>query len=348
MMPHARHRPRRRAPLRAAALPLLLILIAAALASLVRPAAGVPLDPHIPHEQALLDAGFAGVPGPDQPVAPVAVDRVLVDGAATYVQYHMAVPVGTPAYPMPALPILADGRGVPVPVSGGDRFSTGDVSPAAGWTLPVALPAWLPWHPTSVRRFYAALPPLPAPARAATLRFCLNVGQPGCSPVETILVPLDPRSAALRRRAHPGTTTYAAGVTLALRDLGVTHLTYTYTYAPPGGAPYPALPRIALPTPGRDVFTPLPDALRDAAGQLVPAVARPTVCATRPRLLRCAVTLVFPPQPPGARLTLTIRAVQLDPLGLRGARLGSPKAQLGSPTVPRPTRGPWLLPVVIP
>ncbi len=347
MMPHTRHRPRRRTLLRAAALPLLIVAAAAALALLVRPAATVvPLDPHIPHAQALLDAGFAGVPRPDQPDAPVAVDRVLVDGAATYVQYHMAVPVGTPLYPMPALPILADGRGVPVPVSGGDRFSTGDVSPAAGWTLPVALPAWLPWHPTTVRRFYAALPPLPA--RAATLRFCLNVGQRGCSPVETIYVPLDPRAAALRHRAHPGTTARAAGVTLALRDLGVTHLTYTYTYAPHGGPSYPALPRINLPTPGRDVFTPLRDALRDASGRAVPTVARPTVCATGPRVLRCAITLVFPPQPRGARLTLTIRAVQLDPLGLRGARLGSPKVQLGPPTAPRPTRGPWLLPVVIP
>jgi len=300
MMPRTRHRPRRRAPLPAAALPLLLllILIAAALASLVRPAAGVPLDPHIPHEQALLDAGFAGAPGPDQPDAPVAVDRVLVDGAATYVQYHTSVPVGTPTYPMPALPILADGRGVPVPVWGGDRFSTGDVSSAAGWTLPVALPAWVPWHPTTVRRFYAVLPPLPAPARATTLRFCLNVGQRGCSPVETILVPLDPRAAALSRRAHPGTTTHAAGVTLALRDLGVTHLTYTYTYAPHGGPSYPVLPRIDLPTPGRDVFTPLRDALRDAAGRVVPAVARPTICATGARVLRCATTIVFPPQPP--------------------------------------------------
>jgi len=161
--------------------------------------------------------------------------------------------------------------------------------------------------------------------------------------VETIL---DPHAAALRRRAHPGTTARAAGVTLALRDLGVTHL--TYTYAPHGGPSYLALPQIILPTPGRDVFTPLRDALRDAAGRAVPAVARPTVCATGPRVLRCATTLVFPPQPPGARLTLTIRAVQLDPLGLRGARFGFPKARSGPPIVARPTRGPWRLPVVIP
>ena len=339
-MPRARHRPRRRAPLRAAALPLLLVAAAAALALLVRPAAAVvPLDPHIPPEQALLDAGFAGAPGPDQPDAPVAVDRVLIDGAATYVQYHMSVPVGTPTYPMPALPILADGRGVPVLVWGGDRFSTGDVSSAAGWTLPVALPAWVPWHPTTVRRFYAVLPPLPARARAATLQFCLNVGQRGCSPVETILVPLDPRAAGLSRRAHPGMTTHAAGVTLALRDLGVTHLTYTYTYAPHGGPSYRVASRYQVPT--EDLFAPLHDALRDAAGRAVPAIARPTICATGAHVLRCATTLVFPPQPPGARLTLAIRAVQLNPFGF-------PKTRSGPMIVPRPTRGLWRLPVVIP
>jgi len=336
MMPHSRPRPHRRAPLRAAALLCLLVAAAAALALLVRPAAAaVPLDPHIPHEQALLDAGFVGVPRPDQPDAPVAVDRVLVDGAATYVQYHMAVLVGAPIYPLPAPPTLADDRGVPVPVYGGDRFSASDVSSAAGWTLPVALPAWVPWHPTTVRRFYAVLPPLPAPARAAILRFGFTAGPP----VEAIYVHLDPRAAALRRRAHPGTTARAAGVTLALRDLGVTHLTYTYTYA----HPYLVLPRIVLPTPGPDPFTPLRDALRDAAGRAVPAVARPTICATGTRVLRCAITIVFPPQPPGTRLTLAISAVQLDPLGLLKGRPGFVKARSGPPM-----RGLWRLPVVIP
>ncbi len=73
----------------------------------------------------------------------------------------------------------------------------------------------------------------------------------------------------------------------------------------------------------------------------MPAVARPTICATATRVLRCATTIVFPPQPPGTRLTLTIRAVQLDPFG-------SLKTQSGSPIVPRPTRGLWRLPIVIP
>ncbi len=167
-----RQRPRRRATVRGAALLLLLVAAAAGISLAVRPVAtSVPLDPHIPHEQALIDAGFAGTPGPGQPTAPFAIDRVLVDGAATYVQYHMAVPVGTPLYPLPALPILADDRGVPVPVFGGDRFSASGVSSESGWTLLFALPAWVPWHPTTVRRFYVILPPLPAGARAAVLRF---------------------------------------------------------------------------------------------------------------------------------------------------------------------------------
>ncbi len=334
-----RRPPRPRAPLLIVGLLLLLVAPAAGVALLARPATPtVALEPGIPNEQALIDAGLSGTPGPGQPTSPFVVDRVLVDGTATYVQYHMAVPVGTPLYPMPALPILADDRGVPVPVSGGDRFSTGDVS-SAGVALPVALPAWFPWHPTTVRRFYAALPPLPARARAATLRFCLTVGQRGCSPVETILVPLDPRAAALRHRAHPGTTARAAGVTLALRDLGVTHLTYTYTYAPHGGPSYRVASRYQVPT--EDLFAPLHDALRDAAGRAVPAIARPTICATGTHVLRCATTLVFPPQPPSARLTLAIRAVQLNPFGF-------PKTRSGPMIVPRPTRGLWRLPVVIP
>ncbi len=165
-----------------------------------------------------------------------------------------------------------------------------------------------------------------------------GLARPGSPLVEIIRVPLDPRSGALRRLAHPGTTTLAAGVTLALRDLGVTHLTYTYTYAPHGSPPYPVASRIDVPA--EDLFTPLRDALRNAAGHAVPTVARPTVCATGAHVLRCATTIVFPPQPPGARLTLTIRALQLNLFGYRKSRLG--------PIAPRPTQGLWRLPVVIP
>jgi len=68
-----------------AALLLLLVAAAVGLALAARPttAAVAPLDPNIPNEQALINAGLSGTPGPGQPAAPVVVDRVLVDGAAT-------------------------------------------------------------------------------------------------------------------------------------------------------------------------------------------------------------------------------------------------------------------------
>jgi hypothetical protein len=67
-----------------AALLLLLVAAAAGLALAARPTtvAVAPLDPNIPNEQALINAGLSGTPGPGQPAAPVVVDRVLVDGAA--------------------------------------------------------------------------------------------------------------------------------------------------------------------------------------------------------------------------------------------------------------------------
>ena len=75
------------------------LLLAAALLVIsvtMRPtAAPVPLDPAIPNERALIAAGLSGTPGPGQPALPVAVDRVVVDGAATYIQYRIIQPLGT-------------------------------------------------------------------------------------------------------------------------------------------------------------------------------------------------------------------------------------------------------------
>jgi hypothetical protein len=108
MLPRQRPHPRWRPPVRSPALLLLLVLVAvaAAAALLVHPTAtAVPLDPHIPNAHALSDAGLSGAPDPSQPTRPIAVDRVLLDGAATYVQYHIAGPqtpwaILTPPSPM--------------------------------------------------------------------------------------------------------------------------------------------------------------------------------------------------------------------------------------------------------
>jgi hypothetical protein len=318
MMPQ---RPRRRVPRRGVGLLLLLLAAAAGIALLVRPAAaGVPLDPNIPHEQALIDAGLSSTPGLDQPTAPIAVDRVLVDGAATYVQYHMVAPRSTPSDP---LPTLVDDQGVPVT---GDAYS--GVSSPSDWTLPVPLPAWVPWHPAPIQRGYIILAPLPATARAAVLQFGAPGGPPSPGAGETIRVPLGPRSIMLRRVAYLRVTARAAGLTLALRDLGVAHV--TYTYAPRGGPSSPrGLSSYGL-NGGHDPTAPL----LVAAGRAVPAAVLSTVCTTSADGLRCAITVVFPPQPPGARLTLTIRAVQVS----------SPFARITQ----RPLQGLWRLPFTVP
>jgi hypothetical protein len=49
----------------------------------------IPLDPAIPNAQVLIARGLAGVPSRNQPTYPIAVDRVVTDGAATYVQFRI-------------------------------------------------------------------------------------------------------------------------------------------------------------------------------------------------------------------------------------------------------------------
>ncbi len=79
---------RRRTLLHGAALLLSLVAVAAAISLIVRPVTtSVPLDPRIPHEAALIARGLSGAPAPGQPNSPIAVDRVVTDGASTYVQF---------------------------------------------------------------------------------------------------------------------------------------------------------------------------------------------------------------------------------------------------------------------
>lgn len=164
MLPRQRPHPCRRPPVRGPALLLLLVLVAMAAGTtlLVHPTAtAVPLDPHIPNAHALSDAGLGGAPDPSQPTRPIAVDRVLLDGAATYVQYHIAGPHAPSGDPVPT---LTDDQGVRVT---GDTLSS--VSSLTDWPLPVPLPAWLLWHPPTIQRGYIILAPLPPTARAAVL-----------------------------------------------------------------------------------------------------------------------------------------------------------------------------------
>jgi len=268
-----------------------------------------PLDPNIPNEQALIDAGLAATPGPDQPTRPVAVDRVLVDGAATYVQYHFTAPG---ALEKGLYPTISDDRGATIGANGLGGYWSSPQAPL-GWIIPFTLPAWIPWRPpqpsTVWRGYYLIHPPLPATARIAVLQFG---GDDLSGVVETVRVPLDLRALARRSVAHLSTRVRASGLTLTLRDLAFAHLTYTYRLPPD------------TPTDRAHVQ------LVDSAGRIVPTTPLDPDCTddssgTNGRI--CTASVVFPPQRRGVRLTLTITALPV------GNRLG---------------RGPWRLALVVP
>jgi len=284
--------PRRRAPSRAA-LPstsLLLLLVAAATGGTppAHPAAAdAPLDPGIPNEQLLIARGLSGAPGPGQPAAPLAVDRVVTDGAATYVQFHSTAPLGNDP---DILPQLYDDTGALV--NYGDMGSyTGGVP---GWAR--LLPPWFPWHPSpGPLRGVVTLGPLPPTARTAVLRFFItNAGTSGRAATETVRVPLN--LAALRRqRTYVGPLAQRAGLQLrvaAARDTGL-----VLGFSPFGEA--------------RDVT------LTDAQGRAVPLRIVAAGCSVSgfadvaPRT--CRQAWAYSPQASGARLTLTIGSFSATP-----------------------------------
>jgi hypothetical protein len=280
-------RPRRsRAPLLITGLVLLLVAAVAGIAVAGRPTvADIPLDPNIPNERALIALGLSSSPAPGQPTRPIVVDRVLIDGAATYVQWH--APDLAPIHGQFG-PQISDGRGTALV---GGSVAAG-VQPA--WSWPIPLPSWVPWHPPTVVRGSAILGPLPATARLAILHWAYT------TPPETVRVPLDLRTLAARRTSHPGTRASVAGLTLTLHDLAFTHLTYAYVLPPNISASSAFAPSAWL---------------SDAHGRRLPAMFIGSGCVGGAGGVSCTARYSFPPQPQGAHLTLVIPSLQLGQLG---------------------------------
>jgi len=273
---------RPRVPLLVAGLVLALVAVAAGVSLAARPAtAGVPLDAGIPNGRVLIARGLSGVPGRGQPIAPIAVDRVTTDGAATYVRFHSTVPLGGSVDPFPQ---LYDDTGTVVNYEGGASYDDG--VPWWARLLSRAFPRLGSSGPT---RGVATLGPLPLTARAAVLRFGVGNG-------ETVRVPLN---LAALRRVHPyaGPLVQRAGLQLrvvAARDTGL-----VLGYAPFGY------------TRDSDVT------LTDARGHTVPLRTTGSGCAMGgfPDVapLACRQVWTYPPQRQGARLTLTIRSFTATP-----------------------------------
>ncbi len=280
---------RRRAPLLVVG--LLVVLVAAAGAAgmslALRPAAtGAALDPRIPNGQTLIARGLSGVPASGQPTAPIAVDRVLTDGAATYVQFHTTASLGR--FP-DIIPTLFDDTGALMNYGGG--AVTGDGTPS--WAR--LLPAWFPWRPPpSLLRGVATLGPLPLTARAAVLRFPSG---------ETVRVPLN--LVALRRvRAYAGPLVSLVGLNLRVTAARDTSL--VLGFSPFGDA------RGAT--------------LTDVRGHVVPLQNEGSECGGSGFVdtgLSCRQVWTYPPQQRGARLTLTIRSFAATPNGAVTSAVGA-------------------------
>ncbi len=202
--------PRRlRAPLLVVGILLLLVAAATGIALTMRSTAvGVPLDPSIPNEQVLIARGLSGVPSPGQPTTPIAVERIVTDGLLTYVQFHMTWPPPSSAVQPFPFSTLSDNTGPPVNT---DR--TMNLSPLTP-ALPLPLPSWFPWRPSTIRRGVLTFGPLSPTTPIAVMQ--LGNG-------ETVRVPVN--LAALRRvRAYTGPLVQRAGLQLrvaAARDTGL-------------------------------------------------------------------------------------------------------------------------------
>jgi len=317
MMPR---RPHARVPLFIAS--LLLGAVCGGVALLSQPVrTAVPLDPHIPNEQALIDLGLSGTPGSGQPTQPIGVDRVLVDGAATYVQYHLSVS-GSQTAPFLT---LSDDQGATVARGGYDGFTS-----SSDWSFPFPLPAWAPWPPRTIQRRYVILAPLTATAHAAILQFNILGISGASSRPETVRVPLDLRALTRRRIVHPNTRVRARGLTLTVQDLSFTHLKYTYRTS--RNVTYVTSRNMLAGVPGPYVA--------DASGRHVQVSETGPHCRVTGSGTYCSSQIIFPPQRPGTRLTLTIPAFLTLSNNLSKRR--SSQASLGT------IHGPWHVSFITP
>jgi hypothetical protein len=245
----------------------------------------IPLDPAIPNERVLIARGLAGVPSRSQRTYPIAVDRVVTDGAATYVQFRITGSLGR--FPN-VIPDLYDDTGAAVNYGGGAGLSP------AGWTLP--LPSWVPWHPPVVRRGYATLGPLPLTARAGVLRFMNG---------ETVRVPLN-LTALRQRRAYSGPLVQRNGLQFQVAAARDTGLVLSFS---PFGDP-------------RGVT--LADADARGRTVPVRAVSSGCSSRGFADVhLACRAVWAYPPQLRGTRLTLAIQSFAADSSGAVANVVGS-------------------------
>lgn len=272
----------------ALALPLFTILSPSA----PRPAYGEPtpaLDP-----ARFVAGGITGRRAPDQPSRPVTVDRVLVDGTATYVQYHI-VDVPHDGQPTPG---LTDDRG--------GRYAVA-VAPQVVMTPEEFARQMMPWR-APVREL-ASFPPLRAGVRSVTLRFVDRLSRP-VQAVRILLSRPVNRWPMTTRTAGTSEVAMAVGLTWGVATVRLDlHATVDRRSVPAGG-----LSRM------------LPNGpLATVRGHPIETLNSDTACRAAPRGdATCDLWATFASPPPMTRIVVAIPGVILYDEGGEGHPIPCP------------------------
>ena len=269
---------------------LLMAAIPGAAILLVRtqPGPAADLYPYPPNARQLIALGLTGQPGARAQGVPVAVDRVLVDGTQTVVQFHLAAQESGRPVSLPQI-VLRDDTGQSYQEREGG-IGGGALAPDRMGFLSGLLAAF---GPAANERGFAAFASLPAGTHTAILRIAYG------SRIQFLRVPLN--LAALRRipsvRLPP--TVSALGVSVRITGLArvATSEQIDYSVDLP---PLTGLPRIR-------------NALYGAGGGRVWPTAGQMTCnprqqpAGQPRYrIRCALSWSFPAVPAGTPLAVAV------------------------------------------
>ena len=189
---------------------LLLAAIPGVAILLVRtqPGAAADLYPYPPNARQLIALGLTGKPGPRAQDAPVSIDRVLVDGTQTVVQFHLAAQESGRPVLLPQIALRDEAGTAYQELEGG--IGGGTLAPGRLGFVSGLLAAF---GPAASERGFAAFAPLPAGARMALLRVAYGAR------TQFVRVPLN--LVALRRiaSARLPATVSAFGVSVRVTGL---------------------------------------------------------------------------------------------------------------------------------
>jgi hypothetical protein len=235
----------------------------------VQPA--VPSDPNVPFGADLVAAGLSWSPVTGAPTSQGTVERVLMDGAATYLQFSVAGTAGAPP-DLPAPRLSADGGAW---VNAATGLQADGPTRSLGY-----MPGWLPLKHSWIWHFVATYPGVP-PLTTRHIEVTFAGG-------EQVEVPVDLRALRYLSVRHPRTTARADGLVFTLDAVGTRFITGTSDWLSAGS---PTVLDAVLRVAGRRILLPVIDG--DCSLGAQPG-------------WRCTTTWAHPARWPGVRAVLTI------------------------------------------